>query len=279
MSAFFKFSLSFITIFVLLLTSAQAQLKYPQLSPGAKATQTVGITDITISYHRPGVKGRVIWGGLVPYNEIWRTGANESTTIEFSDEVSIAGTKVSAGKYSLFTIPALEEWTVVINKNPNGWGAYGYKQEEDLLRFKVKPEMAEHQEWMMFTFENLSKNGVDLVLRWEKVKVSVPISVNTDELVLKGAKADLGWRSAYQAASYCLDNNVSVEDGKKWNDQSLAVEQNYWNLTLKARYLALDKNFKEATKTLQKALDLGQKMENKPMNYADMEKLMQEWKK
>ena len=279
MSAFFRVSLSFITIFVLLLTSTQAQLKYPQVSPGAKATQTVGITDITISYHRPGVKGRVIWGGLVPYNEIWRTGANEATMIEFSGDVSIAGTKVPAGKYSLFTIPAQEEWTVVINKNPNGWGAYGYKQDEDLLRFKVKPEMAEHQEWMMFTFENLSKNGVDLILRWEKVKVTIPISVNSDELVLKGAKADLGWRPAYQAASYCLDNNVSVEDGKKWNDQSLAVEQNYWNLTLKARYLALDKNFKEATKTMQKALDLGQKMENKPMNYADMEKLMQEWKK
>ena len=136
MSAFFRVSLSFITIFVLLLTSTQAQLKYPQVSPGAKATQTVGITDINISYHRPGVKGRVIWGGLVPYNEIWRTGANDATTIEFSSDVSLAGTKVPAGKYSLFTIPAQEEWTVVINKNPNGWGAYGYKQDEDLLRFK-----------------------------------------------------------------------------------------------------------------------------------------------
>jgi hypothetical protein len=271
--------LVFLFALILLVNSSPAQLKYPQISPGATVVQTAGITDITVTYHRPGVKGRVIWGELVPYDQVWRTGANNATTIQFSTEVTIAGTKIAAGKYSLFTIPSREEWTVVINKNPETWGAYNYKQEEDVLRFSVKPESGDHQEWMIFTFENLSKNSVDLVLRWEKMKVSFNISVNTDDLVLKGVKPDLGWQTASRAASYCLDNNVALEDGKKWIDQSLAVERNYWNLTVKARYLALDKKNKEAVKTMQEALDLGQKMEQKPGNLGEMEKLLQDWKK
>ena len=263
----------------LLVDASLAQLKYPRVSQGAKVTQTAGLTDITISYHRPGVKGRVIWGELVPFDAVWRTGANEATTIEFSTEVSVAGTKIAAGKYSLFTIPSREEWTIVINKNPNTWGAYDYKPEEDVVRFKVKPETSGHQEWLVFTFENLSKGSLDVVMRWEKVKVTFPVAFSTDEMVLKGARADLGWQPGYRAAAYCLDNNLSLEDGKKWIEQSVSVEKTYGNLSLKARYLALDKKYKDAVKTMQEALELGQKMDNKPMNYGEMENLLNEWKK
>jgi hypothetical protein len=263
---------------ILLMGSSTAQTRYVQVSPAASAVQTVGITDITVTYHRPGVKGRVIWGELVPYDQIWRTGANNATTIEFSTEVNIAGTKIAAGKYSLFTIPGREEWTIIINKNTTLWGAFDYKQEEDLLRFNLKPQAAENQEWMIFTFENLSKNSADLVLRWEKIKIPITVSVNTDDLVLNGFKADLGWQTGNRAASYCLENNVDLDHGKKWIDLSLTVEKNYWNLTTKARYLALDKNYKEAVKTLQAALDLGKKMEQQPWNYEQTEKLLQEWK-
>jgi hypothetical protein len=277
----------FITVVVMFLLTifllndpGMAQAKYPRVSPLAKTTQTVGITDMTVTYSRPGVKGRVIWGELVPYDEVWRTGANEATTFEVSTEVTVAAVKIPAGKYSLFTIPSREEWTVVINKNPNTWGANNYKAEEDVVRFKVKPEPAEHQEWMIFTFDNLTKSSIDLVLRWEKVRISIPIAVNTDDLVINAAKNELGWQPASRAASYCLENNVSLEEGKKWIDRSLAVEKNYWNLTLKARYWAFDKKYKEAIKTMQEALDLAQKMaENqKPWNLADMEKLQSEWK-
>ncbi len=279
MVTFFRITLVFLLTLVLLIDSSSAQTRNVQVSPGATTVQTAGITDITVTYHRPGVKGRVIWGELVPYDQIWRTGANNATTIEFSTEVTIAETKIAAGKYALFTIPSREEWTVIINKNPNNWGTDKYNQEEDVLRFKIKPQAAEHQEWMIFTFENLSKNSVDLVLHWEKIKLSFTIAVNTDDLVLQGFKTNLGWQSSLNAASYCLNNNVALEDGKKWVDQSLAVEKNYWNLTLKARYLALDKKNKEAAKTMQEALDLGKKMEPQPWNYSEMEKLLQGWKK
>ncbi len=266
MNTFFRIGFVFLLTLILLTNNSPAQTRNVQVSPAATAVQTVGITDITVTYHRPGVKGRVIWGELVPYDQIWRTGANNATTIEFSTEVTVAGTKIAAGKYSLFTIPAREEWTIIINKNTTLSGTDGYKQEEDVVRFKIKPQATEHQEWMMFTFENLSKSSADLVLCWEKMKVAFTINVNTDDLVLKGFKTDLGWQSASRAASYCLDNNVALEDGKKWIDQSLAVERNYWNLTLKARYQALDKNNKAAAETMQEALDLGQKMERKPWN-------------
>jgi hypothetical protein len=279
MSNYFKIVLVLLLAAFLMVNTSQAQLKYPRVSQGAKVTQTVGLTDVTIVYHRPGVKGRVIWGELVPYDAVWRTGANEATTIEFSTEAMIAGTRIAAGKYSLFTIPSREEWTVVINKNPNTWGAYDYKQEEDVLRFKVKPEAGEHQEWLIFTFENLSKGSVDIVMRWEKFKVTIPVTVTTDEFVLKGVKTDLGWQPGYRAAAYCLENNLSLEEGKKWIEQSVAVEKTYSNLSTKARYLALDKKYTDAAKTMKEALDLGQKMENKPMNYGEMEKLLNEWSK
>lgn len=278
MNTFFRIGFVFLLTLILLTNNSPAQTRNVQVSPAATAVQTAGITDITVTYHRPGVKGRVIWGELVPYDQIWRTGANNATTIEFSTEVTVAGTKIAAGKYSLFTIPAREEWTIIINKNTTLSGTDGYKQEEDVVRFKIKPQATEHQEWMMFTFENLSKSSADLVLCWEKMKVAFTINVNTDDLVLKGFKTDLGWQSASRAASYCLDNNVALEDGKKWIDQSLAVERNYWNLTLKARYQALDKNNKAAAETMQEALDLGQKMERKPWNLDAMEKLLKEWK-
>ena len=119
-------------------TPALAQLELPRVSPKATVSQTVGLTDVTITYCRPSVRGRTIWGGLVPYDEVWRTGANEATTITFTDDVTIDGNKLPAGTYGLFTVPGKDEWTVVFNKGAKQWGAYEYKQDQDALRIKVE---------------------------------------------------------------------------------------------------------------------------------------------
>ena len=149
----------------------------PRTSPNASISQTIGVTKVTISYGRPGVKGRKIWGELVPYGEVWRTGANEATAISLTRNVTIEGQELPAGTYALFTIPNEDEWTIIFNKNPKQWGAFDYDPRLDALRVKVKPEPADHKEWMSFSFMDLSANSAKLVLRWEKLAVPLKIQV------------------------------------------------------------------------------------------------------
>lgn len=148
-------------------------------SPTSSVTQTVGFTDITVTYCAPGVKDREIWGGLVPYNEVWRTGANEATTIEFSKDTEFGGNKVPAGKYSLFTIPTEGDWTIILNKTAEQWGAYKYDKAKDLLRFTITPKKSPHMhERMKFVFKNTTDYESTLALVWENLMV--PISIKTN---------------------------------------------------------------------------------------------------
>ncbi|MFQ5927556.1 MAG: DUF2911 domain-containing protein [Terriglobia bacterium] len=149
----------------------------PRPSPNAGVSQTIGVTEVSISYGRPGVKGRQIWGELVPYGKVWRTGANEATTISFSNDVTIEGQKLPAGTYALFTIPTENEWTIVFNKTAKQWGAFNHDAGQDALRIQVKPEAVGHEEWLSFNFQDLSANSATLVLRWEKVAVGFTIQV------------------------------------------------------------------------------------------------------
>lgn len=151
----------------------------PRASPNASVSQTIGVTEVTISYGRPGVRGRKIWGGLVPYGQVWRTGANEATTISFTRDVLIEGQKLPAGTYALFTIPNENEWTIIFNKNPKQWGAFDHDPQQDVLRVKVKPQAADHEEWMNVSFRDLSRDSATLVLRWEKI--AVPFRVQEAE--------------------------------------------------------------------------------------------------
>lgn len=145
-------------------------------SPNAAVSQTLGTTEITVTYGRPAVKGRTVWGQLVPYGKVWRTGANECTTITFSKNVLVEGKPLTAGTYGLFTIPGQDEWTWIFSKNASQWGAFSYKQEEDALRVTAKPHAAEHaHEWLTFAFEHLSADGGTLALHWEKVAVPLKI--------------------------------------------------------------------------------------------------------
>lgn len=150
-----------------------AQEKEPKvrISPKAETMQTVGNTDIRIIYSRPGVKGRTIWGGLVPYDVVWRAGANEATKFIFSTNVTINGKLLKAGSYSFFTIPGKKEWTIIFNKVANQWGAFEYNEAEDALRIKVKPEKGSNVEWLLYSANKISDTAAIIKLEWEKLKI------------------------------------------------------------------------------------------------------------
>lgn len=266
-----------------LVPPAHAQLRLPRVSPSASVTQTIGTTDITVSYARPGVKGRAIWGGLVPYDTPWRTGANEATRLTITDPIQFGGKELAAGTYALLTIPGKDEWAVVINSEKDLWGAYQYKPEQDVLRVTVKPTVVEPQEWMQFTFEDLTPNSANLVLRWESLRVAVPIGVNVTELALASARKAIAaakaddWRTPYQAAGYCMTNDVALDEGRQWLEKSLAVQQTYANMGLKARWLAKDGKKAEAIKAAEKAIELAKASQDKP-DTGPLEKLVEEWK-
>ena len=157
--------------------------KKVRISPKAFVEQTIGLTDVTVSYSRPGVKGRKIWGGLVPYNKVWRAGANEATKFTFSTDVAINGKKLPAGSYSFFVIPTPKEWTVIFNKVADQWGAFQYNEAEDAYRFKVTPKRANYHEWLEYTFSDMKvdakgKNSAVVNLIWEKLKVPFTVETN-----------------------------------------------------------------------------------------------------
>lgn len=254
-----------------------AQPEYPRLSPGATVSQIIGITEVKVTYHRPGVKGRLIWGGQVPLDTIWRAGANEATTIEFSHDVVIDETTVPAGKYSLFILPTLKDATFIINKNAGLFGTDGYKEEEDVVRTTIKAEYLTHMEWLQFSFSKLRDNSALLSMHWEDFSVGFTIKVDTDKYVLEGARKAKGWDQLNDAAVYCLENEVALVEGKEWIDKSLDDERNYWNLPTKAEYLALNGNLSEAIKVLKEAIDLGKNMEELPYNIDDHEERLKEW--
>jgi hypothetical protein len=262
--------------------SAQQQpLTIPRPSPNASLSQTVGITEVTLHYSRPGVKGRAIWGGLVPYNEVWRTGANENTTISFSTPVKVEGHELPAGLYGLQTIPTPGEWTVIFSKDAQLWGAFDYKQEHDALRVQVKTAPAEPQERMGFEITDLTDTSAKVVLRWEKLQVPFKIEVDTPRLVADAAKGALRWQSSYQAANYCIDNNTCLDDAGRWLDASIALNANFTNQRAKALWLAKKNDYKGAAAAGEKALAAA-KTATPPVQgnqVTDLEKSVADWKK
>jgi len=171
-----------IIIFMLIpvITFAQNQDKV-RISPKAMVQQTVGFTDVTIEYNRPGVKERKIWGGLVPYHVVWRVGANEATKITFSTDVEINGKKLKAGSYGFFAVPTKDNWILIFNKVANQWGAFEYNEAEDALRIEVTPEEGYWQEWLAYTITKTSNNSAIINLEWEKLKVPIIVEVDIDD--------------------------------------------------------------------------------------------------
>lgn len=230
-----------ISLILLAATAAfgQQQMRTPRPSPKSSLMQTVGLTDITINYNRPGVKGRAIWGALVPYDKVWRTGANEATTIQFSDDVWIDGNKLAKGLYSLHTIPGPAEWTVIFNSVAEQWGSYSYTPEKDALRVKVKPETAEHREWLTFEVPEMTTDTAKVVMRWEKIAVPFTLDTKSTERTMAQFRNAMNpdWRTPYMAADFAFNNKGAATDAEMtaWLDQSLKVNQNIANLWLRAR--------------------------------------------
>lgn len=251
----------------------------PRPSPNATVAQTIGVTEVTVRYSRPGVKGRVIWGKLVPYGEVWRTGANENTTIRFSTPVRIDGKELAAGIYGLQTIPGPDEWTIILSKDADEWGAFSYKPEHDALRFHVKPApAAEPQEWMSFDFRNLSDTSAVLALRWEKLEVAWKIEADTPRLLVGTAQSDLRWQDA--AAAWCIQSGTCLEEAARWLDASITVEPTFSNQRAKARLLARKNDYKGAVATGERALAAAHaaKQQPPPAQVSDLQAQIAEWK-
>lgn len=174
----FTGALLFMVLFSSVLSFAQNGKEEVRISPMAKTMQTVGFTDVEIIYSRPGVKGRTIWGGLVPYHVVWRAGANEATKIIFEDDVYIEGKRLKKGEYSFFAIPTKNDWTLIFNRVADQWGAYEYNEAEDALRIKVKPVQSDFEEWLLYRITKTSDNEAVVSLNWEKLKVSFKVKVD-----------------------------------------------------------------------------------------------------
>ena len=224
--------------------SAQNDLNLPDVSQAAEVKQRIALTDITINYHRPLVNGRKIWGGLVPYGKVWRAGANENTTIEFSDPVSVEGKPLAKGTYGLHMIPNPDSWTVIFSKTNTGWGSYSYDQKEDALRVDVKPKpLAEQKEALEFDFEDLKPDSTAVTLKWEKLGVPFTVSVNDADQTLQNIRAQLKgrgqftWQALDEGAQFCLTKKINLDEALRWADASIQNEERFDNLSTKADIL------------------------------------------
>ena len=219
---------------------AQQGITLPRASQHATVFQKIGIAEITIDYHRPGVKERDIWGALVPYNQVWRAGANENTTITFSHPVKINEKNVPAGTYGLHMIPTENEWTIILNKDFRAWGSYFYNEENDQLRFTVNSVTSNHQEWLTYSFSDVSPNSTTAVLHWEKLQIPFTIEVDLHKMVIEDIEQQLtslpgfSWQGWNQAANYCYQNGIMLEQAVEWADRSIRINKNVTNTFTKA---------------------------------------------
>ncbi len=269
--------------------AALAQLQTPLPSPNATVSQTIGVTKVEVSYSRPHVKGptrkqdRVIWGELVPYDKVWRTGANAVTRFTTSTDITVEGQKLAAGSYGLYTIPGKAEWTVIFNKQATGNPDYG--ADKDVLRIRVKPQAADMEDHFTIDFPEVNPNSAVMTLRWEKLCVPVNLAVDTSAIFLSNAKEAVAkaksddWRTPLTAARYLYDNKYDQAEAAAFLQKSLSVKETFANLSLKASVEAGEGKKKQAVATAQRALAL-KDVEPKPSPEAvtDLEKKVAEWK-
>ncbi|MCX2740035.1 DUF2911 domain-containing protein [Pontibacter anaerobius] len=267
--------------------TVQAQgIKMPAASPSQKVEQAVGLGTVSLDYSRPGMKDREIFGDLVPYDKLWRTGANASTKIKFSEDVSIEGNKVPAGEYALYTIPGKDEWTIIIHKNTKHWGDGGkdYNPAEDLVRFKVKPQQNPREvESFTINFTNLKPDAADVEILWDNTIVPFTIKSEVDskvmsqiqEQVVKGTNVNPNLYAA--AASYYYENGHDLKQAHEWMKKANEKDPKYWNMHTQAKIEAKMKNYKAAVKTAEKSKELA-----KAANAEDYvrlnDKAIAEWK-
>jgi tetratricopeptide (TPR) repeat protein len=222
--------------------------------------QRIGLTDVTIVYHRPLAGERKIWGGIVPYGQVWRAGANENTTIEFSTPVSVESQPLAKGIYGLHMIPGTDSWTVIFSKNSSAWGSFTYNQAEDALRVTVKPQPAEMHNALTYDFDDVKPASAVVKLQWEKLAVPFTVADNQTEVTLSSLRDEMRsgkqyvWDSGAEAAQYCLANKVALDEGLAWANRSIAIEERFENLILKADLLKALNRDTEAAPVREKAM-------------------------
>lgn len=250
----------------LLTGGAAIAQELPQPSPSSVLNQKIGLTDVEVTYSRPSAKGRAIFGELVPFNEMWRTGANLNTIVEFSTAVNFGGTEVPAGKYSLFTIPAKGEWTIILNSKTDMWGTGNYSKVNDVARVSAKSMSVENTETFTIGIENLTAESGDLSLSWEKTKVNVSIKVDVQARALKNIEAAIAesdeeniWKVYRNAANYHYNNKIDLKKALSYMEKSLAANDESWySYWLQAEIMAELGMKKEAVASAKKAIESGE---------------------
>jgi tetratricopeptide (TPR) repeat protein len=244
------------------LAAAQA-VQLPEASQEASVSQRIGLTDIAIEYHRPLVKGRTVFGGLEPWDQVWRAGANENTTISFSTDVTVEGQPLPAGTYGLHMIPNQNEWTVIFSKDSTAWGSYFYDQAQDALRVKVKPATVEHHEALTFDFDDPKEDSVTVALKWDKVAVPFKVGVDLKKTVYASIQREMRslpaftWEGLQSAAEWAANNDVDLEQALRWADRSVQAEERFENLRTRSRILEKMGKTAEAKQAMARALEIG----------------------
>ncbi|HMU61158.1 MAG TPA: DUF2911 domain-containing protein [Gemmatimonadales bacterium] len=247
-------SLAMLSLMALSSTPLVAQdytLILPQASPAATVSQTIGLTTLSVDYHRPGVNKRVIWGGLEPYDSVWRAGANDNTVFASTSAFTIGGKTLPAGRYALFMIPRRTgSWTVILSNQPNAWGAFSYNRAEDAVRFEVTPKAVALTERLRYDFGDPTPDAVTLSMRWDTVDVSFPIAVNTKAVVIDSLRVQLRHyprfygRAWVQAATWVLANTQDVQLAEAWADTAITLAPTFAAYNVKG--WALDRQGKAA---------------------------------
>lgn len=253
--------LTLLALCCLMSLGSEAQIKTPAPSPMCKMTQTVGLADFTVEYSRPGVKGREIFSedGLVPFGEMWRTGANASTKVKFTDDVMIDGKDVPKGSYALYTTPNAENWEIIFYKNTSHWGTPGkaFKEDEVQIKFDAKPKaMSNLVETFTIKFANIKSDRCDMVIAWENTMVSFPISVDVDTRVMNNIQKVMSGVSRgdyYTAARYFYDNDKDSQQALTWIKKANEMEPKFWQLRLQAEIEAKMGNYTSAIRTAEKS--------------------------
>ena len=258
---------------------------FPQRSPWASVSQVVGVCTVTIEYHRPRIRGREIWGELVPFGEVWRTGANEATTISFTHPVKVAGNSVPAGKYALFTIPGRERWTIVLNSRHQQMGSFEYNPREDVLRFEVRPIATSFSEFLTFEIYPAGDSSAYVDLDWERLRIYFLVEVDVDkvvedrmrEMLAKARPAD--WQVRCEAAQYLLDAEKDMPQAMKLIEESINIRQTHQNLYVKAQILRWAGSVADAYRVIDQAIELATRQRATAAVLKPMEGTRSQWQR
>jgi Protein of unknown function (DUF2911) len=282
-----KLNLTFVTfVAVGLFSLATAQIKTPSASPGAKITQTVGLTDVTVEYSRPSVKGRTIFGGLVPYGEMWRTGANKNTIVTFSAPVKIAGKDLKAGSYSIFTVPGKSEWEIIFYTDTENWGVpEKWDATKEAVRFKAKPEAFDFNiESFMIDLGDLTNDGFTMGIGWEKTWVGFEVKLTTDDVVSASIKKVMAGPASddyYAAGRYYFEAGKDLKQAYDWihkSNEMDGTDTKFWKLRQESLVLAALGKYKDAIAVAEKSKSLAVTAGNKDYERMNNESIA-EWKK